>query len=149
MNLYYRPTFQSGCRIHMPVWPSTQCGCLVWQNPSHTGGIHLGSDISPPLASRIAIKNQKTHIVQSETKLHVHYQCWLLQNSFTLAPLVDTGSDVAPSLELFSEKSFPFGFLSLWFTLLNHHQRIYQTEVTSEFLSWFYFIKIDGIKLWI
>lgn len=50
----------------------------------------------------------------------------------TLAPLVDTGSDVAPSLELFSEKSFPFGFLSLWFTLLNHHQRI---EVTSEFLS--------------
>lgn len=42
---------------------------------------------------------------------------FLLQLPPTLAPLVDTGSDVAPSLELFSEKSFPFGFLSFWFTL--------------------------------
>lgn len=58
---------------------------------------------------------------------------FLLQLPPTLAPLVDTGSDVAPSLELFSEKSFPFGFLSFWLTLSNHHQRIYQTETTSEF----------------
>ena len=41
--------------------------------------------------------------------------------SLTLAPLVDTGSEAAPSLELFSGKSFPLGFLSFWLTLHIHN----------------------------
>lgn len=55
--------------------------------------------------------------------------------SLTLAPLVDTGSEAAPSLELFSGKSFPLGFLSFWLTLHIHNNNDKNiTEVKLKYL---------------